>query len=173
MRKTALGFLAALLIVFGVVLEMTLQEDTPTPALADGETAKVERVVDGDTLIVHSGGDRLRLRLLNIDAPELARDGQPEECMGSAAAQRLEELAPVGSTVTLVYDKERQDQYGRDLAAVFDGDVFVNEVLAEEGLARAVVYQSNDTYYSRMQSAEAAARQAQLGMFSPECHAGR
>ena len=93
--------------------------------------------------------------------------------MGSAAARRLEELAPVGSTVTLVYDKERQDQYGRDLAAVFDGDIFVNEVLAEEGLARAVVYQSNDTYYSRMQSAEAAARQAQLGMFSPECRAGR
>ena len=56
---------------------------------------------------------------------------------------------------------------------MFDGDIFVNEVLAEEGLARAVVYQSNDTYYSRMQSAEAAARQAQLGMFSPECRAGR
>lgn len=173
MRRTALGFLAALLIVFGVVLEMTLQEDAPAPALASGEPAKVERVVDGDTLIVHSHGERLRLRLLNIDAPELARDGQPEECMGTEAAQRLEELTPAGTTVTLVYDKERQDQYGRDLAAVFDGDIFVNEVLAEEGLARAVVYQSNDTYYSRIQSAEAAARHANLGMFNPECRAER
>ena len=58
--------------------------------------ATVLSVGDGDTLRVVDGGKRLTIRLACIDAPETA-----QRPYGAASPQRLQELAPVGSVVTL------------------------------------------------------------------------
>lgn len=118
----------------------------------------VTKIVDGDTLDVDRDGDTVRVRLLNIDTPERG------ECLHQEATDRLTELAPPGTRVRLEHDEERQDRYGRELAAVFAGDVFVNEQLAAEGLARAVTYEPNHAYTSRMESAQARARTTRLGI---------
>lgn len=161
MRNATIGFLVALFLVFAAALAITNEKAPST-----GEQAKVERVVDGDTLIVHTRGERIRLRLLNIDAPELARDGRPAQCYGEESADELARLLPEGTTVTLVHDKEPQDQYGRELAGVFKDDVFINEHMVAEGFARPVLFQPNDKFYDRMLAAEAAGRHDQKGMFS-------
>ncbi|MBL7286159.1 thermonuclease family protein [Corynebacterium godavarianum] len=118
----------------------------------------VTKIVDGDTLDVDRDGETVRVRLLNIDTPERG------ECLYQEATDRLTELAPPGTRVHLEHDEERQDRYGRELAAVFAGDVFVNEQLATEGLARAVTYEPNHAYTSRMESAQARARTTHLGI---------
>lgn len=118
----------------------------------------VTKIVDGDTLDVNRAGDTVRVRLLNIDTPERG------ECLYQEATDRLTELAPPGTRVRLEHDEERQDRYGRELAAVFAGDIFVNEQLAAEGLARAVTYEPNHAYTSRMESAQARARTTHLGI---------
>lgn len=118
----------------------------------------VTKIVDGDTLDVDRDGETVRVRLLNIDTPEKG------ECLYQEATDRLIELAPPGTRVRLEHDQEREDRYGRELAAVFAGDVFVNEQLAAEGLARAVAYEPNHAYTTRMEAAQARARAAHLGI---------
>ena len=118
----------------------------------------VTKIVDGDTLDVDRNGETVRIRLLNIDTPERG------ECLYQEATDRLTELAPPGTRVRLEHDQEREDRYGRELAAVFAGDVFVNEQLAADGLARAVAYGPNHAYTTRMEAAQARARAAHLGI---------
>lgn len=118
----------------------------------------VTKIVDGDTLDVDRDGETVRVRLLNIDTPEKG------ECLYQEATDRLTELAPPGTRVRLEHDQEREDRYGRELAAVFAGDVFVNEQLAADGLARAVAYEPNHAYTTRMEAAQARARAAHLGI---------
>ncbi|WP_297586483.1 thermonuclease family protein [uncultured Corynebacterium sp.] len=118
----------------------------------------VTKIVDGDTLDVDRDGETVRVRLLNIDTPERG------ECLYQEATDRLTELAPPGTRVRLEHDQERKDRYGRELAAVFAGDTFVNEQLAADGLARAVTYEPNHAYTTRMEAAQARARAAHLGI---------
>ena len=118
----------------------------------------VTKIVDGDTLDVNRDGETIRVRLLNIDTPERG------ECLYQEATDRLTELAPPGTRVRLEHDEEHQDRYGRELAAVFADDIFVNEQLTTEGLARAVTYEPNHAYTTRMEAAQARARSAHLGM---------
>lgn len=117
----------------------------------------VTKIVDGDTIVVERDSQETRVRLLNIDAPEQG------ECLHDEAAARLSELIPPGTRVTLEYDKERQDRYGRDLAGVFT-DVFINEQLLIDGYARAVTYQPNTKFTQRAEAAEAVAKTAGAGM---------
>ena len=103
------------------------------PALAPAGAAGqiVERVVDGDTIIVRGVG---RVRLIGVDTPETVAPGRPVEFFGreaSAFAKRLLE----GRRVRLEYDRERTDRYGRTLAYVHLADgTFANAEIIRRGL---------------------------------------
>lgn len=144
--------------------------DWPT-APADGGRAVVRRVSDGDTirLDVTAGrtGRDVRTRLLRIDAPELARDGHPDECGATAARDRLRALLPEGDEVVVAWDVEPTDQYGRDLVHVWTDDgTWVNGTLVAEGLAREVLFRPNDAHDDAIRSAEATARDRGLGLWT-------
>lgn len=47
------------------------------PGQSADEAVEVVHVIDGDTIIVDRGGQEERVRILGIDAPEVARDGEP------------------------------------------------------------------------------------------------
>jgi endonuclease YncB( thermonuclease family) len=86
------------------------------PALAKGELfGPVDRVVDGDTLIV----DGTRVRLFGIDAPESKqscnKDGGPYAC-GAASKQALERRIG-GSNVRCTV--KSNDMYGRSVAICY------------------------------------------------------
>ena len=93
--------------------------------------AIVERVIDGDTVDVHIdlGFDiwhSVRLRLLGLDAPEMAT---PE---GKAAKVFVRD-ALEGETVTITTHKT--DKYGRYLAEIFQRDQSFNKALIDLGFA--------------------------------------
>ena len=95
-------------------------------------TDRVERVVDGDTVVLEGLG---RTRLIGVDTPETVRPGYPVERFGrQASAFASEQLT--GRTVRLEFDKERRDNHGRSLAYLFlpDGRCF-NRELIRRGLA--------------------------------------
>lgn len=102
---------------------------------AAGDRVLCTRVVDGDTFHARGVG---KVRLLGVDAPELAREGRPEEA-GAARAMAFLKSAIEGRMVELDYDVERRDKYGRTLAYVTgpDGRV-VNEELLRMGLAEPI-----------------------------------
>jgi len=102
---------------------------------AAAETAEVRHVLDGDTVILRDGQ---HVRLLGINAPELGKDGAPDQPLAAQARDRLAQLVH-GLRLRLVFERERQDHYGRLLAHLLLPDgTSVEQTLLREGLAWAV-----------------------------------
>ena len=113
---------------------------------------------DGDTLRTRSGA---RVRLLQIDAPELHGD-----CYGREARAALEHLTPPGTTVTLVRDPalDSTDVYGRSLRYVFAHGANVNLALVREGAASPYFFRGERGRYARrLLAAVKSARAARRG----------
>src|SRR5205807_6725661 len=134
---------------------------TSTPGAAAGpDGATVERVVDGDTIVVHLGGRRERVRLLGIDTPESVKPNTPVQCFADEASTRTKSLLPSGTAVRLEGDVDARDRYGRLLAYVFrqrDG-LFVNLSLAKDGYAVPYTFPPNVAHVEEFLAAAAEAR---------------
>ena len=129
--------------------------------------AVVERVVDGDTVVVSIGGRSEAVRLLGIDTPESVDRSRPVQCYGEEASLRLAELLPAGTEVALVRDVEARDAYGRLLAYMVRSDdgLFVNLDLVGSGHAATLDYPPNDHYAEVLIRAESAAAAAGRGLW--------
>lgn len=160
-RAVVVGLLVVLVLAVWVALRV------PLPGAQAGGI-RVERVVDGDTLRVRRDGDLVTVRLLNVDTPETVKPDTPVQCGGPQASEWLHRRLPIGEAVTLTYDVERTDRYGRDLARVTasDGGV-VNDEIAALGLGRAIAIGANRTWYPQVKALEERARQDRLGLFDP------
>lgn len=130
-------------------------------------TAVVERVVDGDTIVVRLQGASERVRLIGIDTPESVDPRRPVECFGKEAARRTAELVPPGTRVRLERDVEARDDFRRLLAYVrrADDDLFVNLALASEGYADLLTYPPNVAHVEALRAAVTSARQAGRGLW--------
>ncbi|WP_036310538.1 thermonuclease family protein [Microbacterium oleivorans] len=160
-RSVIAGFVGALLLA-GLWAAASTLRGTPTDDIPTGAVAyTVERVVDGDTLIARDGGDRLRIRLIGIDTPELRPS---PECGADAAKDRLRNLAPEGDRIWATADREPTDRYDRALRYLWtdDGD-FINESLVAEGHAETLRIPPNIRYAEQFAGVEAAARAAHAG----------
>lgn len=97
----------------------------------------VVRVVDGDTIVL-DGNEHVRL--IGIDAPEMARERRAAQCFALQSAGYLSKLLERDKKVTLESDPtgDAKDIYGRTLAYVFleDGRM-INGEMVRRGYARA------------------------------------
>jgi len=123
----------------------------------------VERVVDGDTLLLEGG---TRVRLIGVDTPESVKPDSPVEPLGREAAEftrsRVER-----QRVTLQYDRERRDQYQRVLAYVYVGEAMLNEELIRAGFSRAETrFPYDQGMKNRFRKAEQEAREARRGLWA-------
>jgi micrococcal nuclease len=141
--KALIGLAAAAVLALtagGIKAALPGAQTGPEPAEGRTTQVRVTAVVDGDTIRVETlAGRQLgRVRLLGIDAPEVAHPPEPAECYAEDATGLLEELAPVGSTVDLVTDTAHpsRDRYDRLLRYVDHDDVDVARELLASGAAR-------------------------------------
>ena len=94
----------------------------------------VERVVDGDTIVVQGIGS---VRLIGVDTPETVHPNRPVEFFGKEASAFTKRMLE-GKRVRLEYDQERQDRYGRTLAYVYLTDgTFANAEIIRRGYGHA------------------------------------
>ena len=123
----------------------------------------VERVVDGDTLLLRGGA---RVRLLGVDTPESVTPDRPVEPLGPEAAEFTRRSVQTRK-VRLAFDKERRDRFGRLLAYVYRGDVLLNEELIRAGYSRAQLqYPYSSGMKRRFRLAEEDAKRARRGLWS-------
>lgn len=145
--KAFIGLAAAaiaLLTAGGIKAALPGTPAGPDPTEGDSTQVRVTAVIDGDTLRVEDldGRPLGRVRLLGIDAPEVAHPPAPAECYADQATDMLEDLAPVGSTINLVSDsgQPNRDRYDRLLRyadhPTDGGDVDVVHELLASGAAR-------------------------------------
>ena len=121
----------------------------------------ISRIADGDSLECGSAG---RIRLLMIDAPELAQGAA-----GRQAQNALNKLAPAGTRVTIETDVRARDDYDRVLAYLYlpDGRM-INEEMARSGFATSLVYPPNVKHAERIRDAVSEARQAKRGLWATD-----
>jgi len=124
-------------------------------------TATVDRIVDGDTIVV--SGETVRL--LEVDTPETKKPGTPVQCYGPEATAHMKQLLPPGTRVRLEDDREKEDRYKRHLAYVYrvDDGLFVNAELVKSGYAEVKIYSPNDRHERDLRPLETAARSEKLG----------
>lgn len=144
-------------------------------AVYHGTHTTVERVIDGDTLIValpdaREGGAATRVRLWGIDAPEMARPFNtppvPGEPFAQEATDLLRDVCAEQEVLLLLEPHRPRDRYGRLLAHVVlpDGR-HAAELLVEAGLARADERWPH-RYLERLEQLETQAQRAGVGMWS-------
>ena len=164
----------------GPTVDLTVQ----TPAtfgdeLGGFESATIERIVDGDTLVVRitsrSQGPGLGdafigrsypVRLIGIDTPESVDPRRPVECFGREAGYATSALVD-GRTVRLVKDVEEADRYGRLLRYVYMEAEMVNARLVANGYALAYTYPPNVRHAELFVRLEREARADERGLWSP------
>jgi endonuclease YncB( thermonuclease family) len=120
----------------------------------------VDRVVDGDTIVLTSG---VRVRLVQIDAPEMGG-----ECYSGAATRLLERALPAGTQVKLLPDSrlDKTDRYGRLLRYVFAGSSNVNVMLVQRGAAAPYFFfGARGRYAGQLMHAALRARAAKRGLW--------
>lgn len=161
------------LIVVVVVIVLAVQyfsrsdnRDGDVPPVDTTEPSRlyvVERVVDGDTLLLHGGE---RVRLLGVDSPETVREGFPVEPWGPEASHFTKRMVE-GRSVQLKFDKERRDRHGRLLAYVYIDGVLLNEELIRAGLSKAQLQYPYSSAMKRLfREAEDDAKAAGIGLWS-------
>lgn len=95
------------------------------------EEVVIERVVDGDTVIViDDGGTSFRVRLIGVDTPESVNPDESKNTEeGVYASEYTKSRLHSGDTVYLQYDVAKTDKYDRTLAYLWlVGDVDVTSV---------------------------------------------
>lgn len=133
---------------------------------SSGRTYTVTGVSDGDTIRVVVKGRTERVRLIGIDAPELAHDGAPAQCHARAATRQMRKLVK-GKRVRLARDSSQanRDAYGRLLRYVYTakGGRDVGRTLVAGGHGREYTfkgrrYQHRSSHLRAQRSAERAGR---------------
>ncbi len=124
---------------------------------------RITAVYDGDTVTLDQ---KIRVRLLGINTPELRQRGREAEPFGETASKWLRKKL-LNHSVSLVYDVEHKDRYGRHLAHLFmEKGEHINLTLVAQGLAFVSIVPPNTLHLESLLKAENDAMGAGLGLWA-------
>ncbi|MDQ3734791.1 MAG: thermonuclease family protein [Actinomycetota bacterium] len=150
----------------------TSPRGTPTPTQT--QSATVTTIMSGDTVVVLREGGLETVRLIGIDAPEVAGSAAGLQCW-AVESLRFASDALLQQEVRLVSDPTQGevDSSGATIAYVLlpDGRDF-SVLSAGAGQARTHTDIAPATKNAEIAAAEQAARTAALGLWGPPCNGG-
>ena len=141
----------------------------------DGQSATVIRDIDGDTIVVNLDGRKETIRYLGINTPETVDPRKPEQCFGHEASNRMKSLLTGGRVILVASpNREDRDKYGRLLRYVELPDgTDLNLKMLRDGYAYEYTYGTPYSRQDKYRAAEASARAANRGLWSPSTCDGR
>ena len=142
--------------VFAAVLLVMFYSGSFTGFFPGPGSARVTRVIDGDTVELENGE---KVRLLGIDTPEKG------QYLFSESTEWLRDIVE-GKVVRLEMGLENRDKYGRLLRYIHLDDRFVNLELVRLGYANAYMLEEDDPHYEIITRTESSVRDAELGIWS-------
>lgn len=149
--KKLLPLLSFFLLVPSLLLNIYFYLKTPNPSSG----ILVLEVLDGDTILLEG---KVRLRLRDIDAPEL------EYCGGQEAKDLLTTLTK-GKRID--YQEKILDQKGRPMAIIFVGKTLINLEMLKTGWVR--YHSDQSSYRDVLKEAGDKVRNEEKGIFSQKC----
>jgi len=138
-KKRKQLFLLIILVSLLFIINYPLLDNALERFLQDRETVFVERVIDGDTLVIEN---KTSVRLLGINSPEKGE-------IYSKEAQEFLEMITLNKTVELEFGKDKYDIYNRVLGYIFVNGKNVNLELVDEGYANFYFPSGRDVYYNK------------------------
>jgi micrococcal nuclease len=137
------------------------RHDRAFPSFDGAPRARVQRVVDGDTVRLAGLGS---VRLIGINTPEVYGRVQ---CFGPEASAFAKSVLRRGTEVRYRVGTEPRDRYGRLLAYVYraDDDAFVNARLVQAGYARTLTIPPNVRFAGRFAALARTAREQRRGLW--------
>jgi micrococcal nuclease len=156
---------------------ISTQDNQPLPSKKQSPLREgiwqVVHVADGDTLdVVDNNGTKHRVRLIGADTPEVVKPNTPVQPFGQEASDFTKRMiAQSGNRVRVAFDGDQVDQYGRNLAMIYlqtpQGEIWLNELLIREGLAKALLqYRFSKGAKRQLQAAENEAKNARRKIWS-------
>lgn len=130
----------------------------------------VDRVVDGDTIVVDINGAPEKVRFIGVDTPETVDPRKPVQCYGLQASSYVKRLL-TGARVGLESDSSQgdKDRYGRLLRYIFLTDgTNLDEQLIAKGYGHEYTYNLPYKYQSQFRQAEDQAKAKKLGLWASD-----
>jgi micrococcal nuclease len=161
------GSLILMIAIVAVIGYDSLQDDAKTAGPRGGAsgTARVQRAVDGDTVILSAGLGSSRI--VGVDTPETVKPNTPVQCFGPKASAFTKRVLGKGREVRYRVALEPVDSYGRTLVYIWlpDGRFF-NAMLIRRGYARPLPFPPNTRYASLFQRLAVNAARTGRGLWS-------
>jgi micrococcal nuclease len=145
----------------GGPVRLAAHADWPPPP-RDAVRSHVERVVDGDTVILSGFG---RARLIGVDTPEVHG---ADECYGREASAFTKRTIG-GHDVLVSFDVDHQDRYRRALVYLWVDRMFFNAALVAEGYAQQLTVPPNVRFAELFSGLVGEARQRHRGLWGDAC----
>lgn len=134
-------------------------------------SAKVEKVVDGDTVyaIFNNGvlndGQKYKIRLIGIDTPESKHINKTKNTKEGIIAYEYTKKMLEGQNVIVEFDITQTDKYGRFLAYIWLDNELYNKHLLDIGYAKIMTIQPNSKYVEEFKTAQEKARKNEVGFW--------
>lgn len=138
---------------------------------SNANTYFAQAVIDGDTIIAIRNKEKITIRLIGIDAPEIdhAKYGKTGDCFGNEAKNFLAKEIE-GKNIIFLADpvSSKKDKYNRYLGYIFSGQRLENFEMVRNGYA--FVYEYEDFLIKKIfYEAQKLARKEKLGLWGKEC----
>lgn len=131
-------------------------------------TYKVLKVVDGDTIVIDFDGVEEKVRLIGVDTPESVHPDDSKNLKEGVIASRYTKAMLEDKEVSLEFDVEERDQYGRLLAYVYIDGVMYNKTLLKEGYAKIATFPPNVSYVNDFKLLQKEARENKKGLWADD-----
>lgn len=162
-----ISILLSLALLAGCGARLVTDSSPEKTEAAEAGQYTVTRVTDGDTVEVRPEIDGVNdVRFIGVDTPEKYGPEGPQPLADEAAAFTERILEESGNRVTLRFDAEKVDRYGRALAYVYlrDGGMH-NRLLLEKGYAQVATFPPNVRHLAEFRRAQSEARKAGRGIW--------
>ena len=151
-------------------------ESSSTSQVVIGEDisdkATFVRAKDGDTYVVklESTGQEATIRLIGVDTPESVAPEEYEK-ENTAEGKKISEIVKSklqkGDTLSVEYDVQKEDKYGRALAYLYFSDgKMVQDWLVESGYAQMMTIQPNSKYAEHFAELQHTAAENKVGLWA-------
>jgi micrococcal nuclease len=148
-------------------IDPTTIPDRVTSPCMEPVLVTVTRIIDGDTVFVNAPGVADRVRLIGVDAPEIAHPPDPADCYGPEANEFTRALQ--SRQAWLTFDVECRDDFDRLLAYVWVGngpqDLWSRQ-LVRRGFARRFRVPPNTAFAEVLEMDQSAAIGDGAGLWS-------
>ena len=130
---------------------------------------EVISVTDGDTFKINYNGEEKKVRLIGVDTPEsVSPNKEKNNNYGKEASNYTKERIE-GQYVSIEFDFQQTDKYGRFLAYVYlENGTMYNKELLEKGYAQVATYPPNVKYVEEFEEIQKQARENNVGFWAED-----